>query len=374
MCTRWGATGKVRDATFRTRPSTACLLSVLQCGETLPGRCSFGALGSIIAKNWHACPPRGCRRSLTVINTVGPGSVTFGSGKEGAERVLRINLILLIAFALSMAVISLVVTSTLQENATREVLAQAGLMLDSARRSAPTRDRDRPAARGQDAGLPAAGHPVLCGDAELHQAAQAAPGLHLQGIDAEPDQSARPRHGLGGGHHRSVPQPPEFHPDRGRARHADGPIALSGAPIRAEPECLSCHGLATAAPATLIARYGHDNGFGWQANEVIGAQIVSVPFSDATGGAQHLFSGVTTVIVAVLVALLAIVNAALYWMVIRPLRQMTRHADEVSLGQSAGTTFTGGSDEIGALGEAFERMRKSLDKAMKLIGSPGRGA
>jgi HAMP domain-containing protein len=36
-------------------------------------------------------------------------------------------------------------------------------------------------------------------------------------------------------------------------------------------------------------------------------------------------------------------------------------------------TFTGGSDEIGALGEAFERMRKSLDKAMKLIGGSGRG-
>ena len=30
--------------------------------------------------------------------------------------------------------------------------------------------------------------------------------------------------------------------------------------------------------------------------------------------------------------------------------------------------------EIGALGEAFERMRKGLDKAMKLIGGANRGA
>ena len=46
--------------------------------------------------------------------------------------LLRINLILLLAFALGMFATSLVVTTTLQENATREVLGQAGLMLDSA--------------------------------------------------------------------------------------------------------------------------------------------------------------------------------------------------------------------------------------------------
>ncbi len=76
---------------------------------------------------------------------------------------------------------------------------------------------------------------------------------------------------------------------------------------------------------------------------------------------------------AVLVALLAIVDATVYWLVIRPLERMTRHANAVSLGQTSGVTFTGGSDEIGALGEAFERMRKSLDKAMKLIGGSSHG-
>ena len=32
-----------------------------------------------------------------------------------------------------------------------------------------------------------------------------------------------------------------------------------------------------AAPASMVAQYGPANGFGWQLNEVIGAQIVSVP-------------------------------------------------------------------------------------------------
>jgi protein-histidine pros-kinase len=146
-------------------------------------------------------------------------------------------------------------------------------------------------------------------------------------------------------------------------------------PIRAAPECLSCHGLASAAPAALVARYGRDNGFGWQANEVIGAQIVSVPVADTTGDARRLFSNVTILIAGVLAVLLATIDVAVYWMVIRPLREITRHADEVSLGQAAGVGFPSGrSDEIGALAEAFERMRKSLDKAMKLIGGPHRGA
>ena len=156
------------------------------------------------------------------------------------------------------------------------------------------------------------------------------------------------------------------------------PIGLSlylARPIRARPECLACHGLATAAPAALIARYGKDNGFGWQPNEVIGAQIVSVPFADSAANAQRLFSGVTVLIIVVLIALLVVVNATVYWTVVHPLRRMARHANEVSLGQAGGVTFASArGDEIGALAEAFERMRKSLEKAIKMIGGSGRGA
>ncbi|MBW4053348.1 MAG: DUF3365 domain-containing protein [Proteobacteria bacterium] len=145
-------------------------------------------------------------------------------------------------------------------------------------------------------------------------------------------------------------------------------------PIRAQPECLTCHGLPAAAPASLIARYGRDHGFGWRPNEVIGAQIVSVPLADSLAGARRIFSGITAVIAAMLVLLLAVINAAVYGMIVRPLRQMTRHADEVSLGRAAAAAFPSGRrDEIGALGEAFERMRKSLEKAMKMLGGPGRG-
>jgi protein-histidine pros-kinase len=49
-------------------------------------------------------------------------------------------------------------------------------------------------------------------------------------------------------------------------------------PLRiTNPACLVCHSSVEAAPKTLVDRYGSANGFGWQLNEVIGAQIVSIP-------------------------------------------------------------------------------------------------
>src|SRR3984885_12715617 len=45
-------------------------------------------------------------------------------------------------------------------------------------------------------------------------------------------------------------------------------------PIRNEAECSPCHSTPSSAPRSLIARYGASNGFGWQSNEIVGAQVV----------------------------------------------------------------------------------------------------
>jgi protein-histidine pros-kinase len=60
----------------------------------------------------------------------------------------------------------------------------------------------------------------------------------------------------------------------------DGGAALHYAarPIRiVDATCLRCHSTPAAAPRTLLAAYGDKGGFGWQMNEVVGAQIVTVP-------------------------------------------------------------------------------------------------
>jgi protein-histidine pros-kinase len=62
-------------------------------------------------------------------------------------------------------------------------------------------------------------------------------------------------------------------------------------PIKiSSPACLSCHSTPSAAPASMIKLYGEANGFGWKQDEIIGAQIVSVPLSTADKAADRTFA------------------------------------------------------------------------------------
>jgi protein-histidine pros-kinase len=139
-------------------------------------------------------------------------------------------------------------------------------------------------------------------------------------------------------------------------------------PIRAEPECLACHSRPSSAPAPLLARYGANNGFGWQAHEIVGAQVVSVPFAAAALNVDHSFVELMSVIAGGLVALWLGINAILYVLCLRPLKRIARVADTLSLGQTSTEDFPiRGPVEITGLGVSFNRMRKSLDKALKML-------
>ena len=291
--------------------------------------------------------------------------------------LVRLNVVLVIAFSLAGWIAHAVCDSLQRSEARREVLGTAGLMLDSALASrAYTADEIDPLLVGhmQD-GFPPQSIPFYAATQTFASLRKLHPDFTYKEATLNP---TNPRDRATDWEADIIEQF-RNHQD---AQQIQGdratPIGLSlylARPIRAQPECLTCHGLATAAPAALIARYGKDNGFGWQPSEVIGAQIVSVPFADAAANAQRLFSGVTVLIIVVLIALLIVVNATVYWTVVHPLRRMARHANEVSLGQAGGVTFASRrGDEIGALAEAFERMRKSLEKAIKMIGGSGRGA
>lgn len=56
-------------------------------------------------------------------------------------------------------------------------------------------------------------------------------------------------------------------------------LTLSHAIRITNPACLQCHSSPAAAPQAMLAAYGSANGFGWQMDEIIGAQIVTVPMS-----------------------------------------------------------------------------------------------
>jgi HAMP domain-containing protein len=139
-------------------------------------------------------------------------------------------------------------------------------------------------------------------------------------------------------------------------------------PIRVEAACLTCHSLPQAAPATLIARYGSNNGFGWQPKEVVGAQVVSVPLAAATVNAQRTLHAMIIAIVSTYAVLLAFANGLLFWLVVRPLRRVIRVADALSRGDPTHEDFPmRGARELNMLGLAFNRLRVSLEKTMKRL-------
>lgn len=139
-------------------------------------------------------------------------------------------------------------------------------------------------------------------------------------------------------------------------------------PIRNEAECSPCHGVPSTAPRALLARYGANNGFGWQLDEVVGAQVVSVPFASATASADRAFRAFVLSLIAVFAAVFLVVNAVIHVLVVRPVRRIARVADALSLGDMSAEEFPQrGAAEITSVSRSFNRMRKSLDKALRLL-------
>ena len=135
-----------------------------------------------------------------------------------------------------------------------------------------------------------------------------------------------------------------------------------------DPACLVCHSTVEAAPKTMVDRYGPANGFGWQLNEVIGAQVVVVPTAIPIERANAAFKTFMTSLTAVFVVIGVALNLMLLAMVIRPVTRLSKLADEVSLGNMDVPDFqVRAKDEIGTLADSFNRMKKSLVQAMKML-------
>lgn len=150
---------------------------------------------------------------------------------------------------------------------------------------------------------------------------------------------------------------------------ATGRSLFMARPIRiTNPACLTCHSTADAAPQTQLDRYGDDNGFGWKLNEVVGAQIVSVPLEVAIEQANQTLYTFMAALGAVFVAIILVLNLMLRAIVIRPVVRMSKLAEQISTGDIEGTEFDErGRDEISTLAASFNRMRRSLEKAFKML-------
>jgi protein-histidine pros-kinase len=139
-------------------------------------------------------------------------------------------------------------------------------------------------------------------------------------------------------------------------------------PIKVDPPCLECHSVPSAAPHAMLAVYGSANGFGWKPNEIVGAQIISVPMSVPVAIANQAFrSLVVALLLTLLLAILAL-DAGVYWLVIRPLRIVSESGDRISKGdKNVPALVVSGKDEIASVTASFNRMRVSLTKALAML-------
>ncbi|WP_235006869.1 Tll0287-like domain-containing protein [Calothrix rhizosoleniae] len=139
-----------------------------------------------------------------------------------------------------------------------------------------------------------------------------------------------------------------------------------------DPKCLDCHSTPEKAPQSMIDRYGATNGFGWQLNEIVGAQIISVPASKVIQKANQSSLLVIGIVSIVFFTVILLINIFLNRQVVIPLKRITQVAEEVSMGHTEVDFDQLSNDEIGHLAKAFKRMKFSLDKAMERLKSTGR--
>lgn len=87
------------------------------------------------------------------------------------------------------------------------------------------------------------------------------------------------------------------------------PVLYVAKPIKvSSPSCLTCHSTPSAAPASMIRLYGEANGFGWKMDEIVGAQIVSVPLSASDEATRRTFTIVVSALVAIALLVLGVGN------------------------------------------------------------------
>ena len=149
---------------------------------------------------------------------------------------------------------------------------------------------------------------------------------------------------------------------------ATGPSLSLAHPIRVESGCLQCHSQPGLAPKALIKHYGAQNGFGWNLDEVIGAQIISIPTSLPIKMARQGLSELLINLSVIFLAAILLIDTGLYFIVIRPLRKISISADRISQGEMDLEQLpVRGNDEVAQVTRSFYRMHTSLKKALDLL-------
>ena len=286
--------------------------------------------------------------------------------------LVKFNLLFIVLFGAGVGTTALISRSFLRSNARDEVVKQAELMMETATST-------RRYTEQQIQPLLAIGHEQSARFLPQSVPAYAALNTFTYLRKSYPEYSYRePTLNPTNPADRAVDWEAEIvnyfrnHPDEklllGERETLNGRALYLGKPLRAAHSCLQCHSTPQAAPAAMIATYGSAHGFDWKENEVVAAQVVTVPMTVPENIAAQAFGALLLALAATSLLTLVIVDAALYFMVIRPVGQLAFVADRISKGElDIPELPVQGSDEITALTGSFNRMYLSLVKAIRML-------
>ncbi|VAW99458.1 hypothetical protein MNBD_GAMMA21-1930 [hydrothermal vent metagenome] len=284
---------------------------------------------------------------------------------------LKFNLVFLAAFAVGLTAIGMVSYEVLQRNAREEVLHTAGIIMQGAMSiRSYTIDEIRPLLSVQLKRdfLPQT-VPAYAATNNIARLRKQYPDYSYKEATLNPTNPASRATEWETAiveHFRNNEQKSEL---VGERESPTGKSLYIARPIRIKKEgCLTCHGKISDAPESMLALYGESNGFGWTMNEVVGSQIVSVPMEVALSRAKKTLTTFLIATGSVLLGMIILLNILLYRIVVRPVKKMSSIAHDVSMGKMDMPEYElKGKDEVASLSRSFNRMRRSLVNAMKLI-------
>jgi Protein of unknown function (DUF3365) len=91
-----------------------------------------------------------------------------------------------------------------------------------------------------------------------------------------------------------------------------GDFLVLARPLKVDnAECLDCHSAPAKAPATMVALYGTDHGFGWKVGDTVGAQVVSIPLAIPLGRAYTALLWFMVVLAGIFLVVIVLVDPLL---------------------------------------------------------------
>ena len=97
-----------------------------------------------------------------------------------------------------------------------------------------------------------------------------------------------------------------------------------------QAQCMACHSVPAAAPASMLQIYGEKNGFGWQMNETIGMQVVKLPMLYPLEKARRTFYSFMWSLLCIFGLMFLALNLVMSGLVIEPMARVNKQLEELA--------------------------------------------